>query len=136
MAENGTILLGRLVRLRPPFPPDLATAAVARGADPRKVPPAMNSRTCSGSKPGRIGIYMVGEPHAFLSYTHLDDEGHDGAIPELRKRLERSVRVVTGDPSFTIFQDHDGIAFGQHWPSRLDEALAGGRFLLPVVRPR
>src|SRR3954452_3184664 len=86
-------------------------------------------------EPGRIGPSVVDEAHAFLSYTHLDDEGHDGAITELRKRLERSVRVVTGDRSFTIFQDHDGITFGQHWPSRLDEALAGARFLVPVLSP-
>src|SRR3954447_15477093 len=86
-------------------------------------------------EPGRIGTSVVDEAHAFLSYTHLDDEGHDGAITELRKRLERSVRVATGDPSFTIFQDHDGITFGQHWPSRLDEALAGARFLVPVLSP-
>src|SRR4051812_5039433 len=86
-------------------------------------------------EPGRIGPSVVDEAHAFLSYTHLDDEGHDGAITELRERLERSVRVVTGDPSFIIFQDHDGIAFGQHWPSRLDEALAGARFLVPVLSP-
>src|SRR4051795_4476441 len=87
-------------------------------------------------EPGRIGTSVVDEAHAFLSYTHLDDEGHDGAITELRERLERSVRVVTGDPSFIIFQDHDGIAFGQHWPSRLDEALAGGRLPPPAWWPR
>src|SRR4051794_2271490 len=86
-------------------------------------------------EPGRIGTSVVDEAHAFLSYTHLDDEGHDGAITELRKRLERSVRVVTGDRGFTISQAHDGITFGQHWPSRLDEALAGARFLVPVLSP-
>src|SRR4051794_6837804 len=78
---------------------------------------------------------MVGEPHAFLSYTRIDDEFHGGAITELRKRLELGVRVVMGDRSFTIFQDIEGIEFGQHWPSRLDEALASARFLVPVLSP-
>ena len=43
--------------------------------------------------------------------------------------------MVTGDRTFTIFQDVDGIEFGQHWPSRLDEALASARFLIPVLSP-
>src|SRR4051812_32110047 len=43
--------------------------------------------------------------------------------------------VLCEQTIFTIFQDHDGIAFGQHWPSRLDEALAGARFLVPVLSP-
>ena len=30
---------------------------------------------------------------------------------------------------------HDGIAFGEHWPSRLDEALASARFLIPILSP-
>lgn len=29
----------------------------------------------------------------------------------------------------------DAIKFGQHWPSRPDEALAGARFLIPVLSP-
>jgi formylglycine-generating enzyme required for sulfatase activity len=78
---------------------------------------------------------MAPAPHAFLSYTRLDDEAHDGAITALRQRLELRVRAVTGDRGFTIFQDVDAIKFGQHWPSRLDEALAGARFLIPVLSP-
>src|SRR3954451_5428087 len=76
---------------------------------------------------------MAAAPHAFLSYTRLDDEFHGGAITALRKQLEMGVRMVTGDRTFTIFQDIEGIEFGQHWPSRLDEALASARFLIPVL---
>src|SRR3954464_9776807 len=78
---------------------------------------------------------MAAAPHAFLSYTRLDDEFHGGAITALRRQLEPGVRVVTGDRTFTIFQDVEGIEFGQHWPSRLDEALASARFLIPVLSP-
>lgn len=56
---------------------------------------------------------MVGTPHAFLSYTRLDDLFYRGAITELRKQLEKGVQVVSGDRSFTIFQDIEGIAFGE-----------------------
>jgi hypothetical protein len=75
-------------------------------------------------------------PQAFLSYTRLDDEGHQGGITALRTALELQVRIVTGDDSFVIFQDVDGIAFGEHWPKRLNEALAASRFLIPVLSPR
>ena len=79
---------------------------------------------------------MGGTPQAFLSYTRLDDQGHDGGITALRAALELQVRIVTGDDSFEIFQDVDGIAFGEHWPKRLDQALAACRFLIPVLSPR
>jgi len=75
------------------------------------------------------------KPHAFLSYARIDDEFYGGAITKLRKWLELGVRVATGDRSFTIFQDIEAIEFGQHWPSRLDEALANARFLIPVLSP-
>ena len=79
---------------------------------------------------------MGGTPQAFLSYTRLDDQGHDGGITALRAALELQVRIVTGDDSFEIFQDVDGIAFGEHWPKRLDQELAASRFLIPVLSPR
>ena len=79
---------------------------------------------------------MTATPQAFLSYTRLDDRGHDGRITALRAALELQVRVVTGDDSFEIFQDVDAIAFGEHWPSRLEQALAASRFLIPVLSPR
>src|SRR3954468_11825168 len=78
---------------------------------------------------------MAAAPHAFLSCTRLDDEFHGGAITALRRQLELGVRVVTGDRTFTIFQDVEGIAFGEHWPSSLDEALASARFMIPVLSP-
>jgi hypothetical protein len=78
---------------------------------------------------------MATAPHAFLSYTHVDDKALGGAITKMRKGLELLVQAVTGDRTFTIFQDIEGIEFGQHWPSRLDQALASARFLIPVLSP-
>jgi formylglycine-generating enzyme required for sulfatase activity len=76
----------------------------------------------------------VAEPHAFLSYTHFDDDFHGGAITKLRTRLEDAVRAVTGKP-FRVFQDKEGIELGQSWPERLDEALTQARFLIPIITP-
>ena len=78
---------------------------------------------------------MTNPPEAFLSYTRLDDEYFGGAITSLRRLLELGVQVVTGDRTFNIFQDVDGIEFGQKWKKRLTEAIATSRFLIPVVTP-
>jgi CheY-like chemotaxis protein len=72
---------------------------------------------------------------AFLSYTRIDDEFFGGAITALRGALELGVQVVTGDKSFTIFQDIDGIELGQQWQKRLGEALSEASFLIPIITP-
>jgi len=78
---------------------------------------------------------MTDPPEAFLSYTRLDDEYFGGAITSLRRLLELGVQVVTGDRTFNIFQDVDGIEFGQKWRKRLTEAISTSRFLIPIVTP-
>ena len=78
---------------------------------------------------------MTYPPEAFLSYTRLDDEYFGGAITSLRRLMELGVQVVTGDKTFNIFQDVDGIEFGQKWKERLTEAISISRFLIPIVTP-
>ena len=78
---------------------------------------------------------MTNRHEAFLSYTRLDDEYFGGAITSLRRLLELGVQVVTGDRTFNIFQDVDGIEFGQKWKKQLTEAISGSRFLIPIVTP-
>jgi hypothetical protein len=73
---------------------------------------------------------MATSSEAFLSYTRIDDEFFGGAITSLRKLLEQGVQVVSGDRNFKIFQDVDGIEFGENWQKRLDEALISTRFLI------
>jgi formylglycine-generating enzyme required for sulfatase activity len=77
---------------------------------------------------------MTAIPRAFLSYAHSDDEFLEGRITRLRQELQLAIRFVSGQP-FEIFQDKDGIAFGQHWRERLDEALAASQFLIPILTP-
>jgi CheY-like chemotaxis protein len=75
------------------------------------------------------------QPQAFLSYTRLDNEFFGGEITALRKFLELGVKVVTGQRDFGIFQDIDGIEFGQNWQKILDQAIAGARLLMPIITP-
>lgn len=72
---------------------------------------------------------------AFLSYTRLDDDFFGGAITSFRAFLELGVRVVTGNKDFNIFQDIDGIEFGQQWQVQLDQAIKTTRFLIPIITP-
>jgi CheY-like chemotaxis protein len=78
---------------------------------------------------------VTNQSDAFLSYTRLDDEFFGGAITSLRKLLELGVQVVTGHKNFNIFQDIDGIEFGQQWQKRLDQAIVSTRFLIPIITP-
>jgi CheY-like chemotaxis protein len=72
---------------------------------------------------------------AFLSYTRMDNEFFGGAVTSLRQLLELGVKVVTGDRSFQIFQDVDGIELGQRWKDRLGEAISASTFFIPIITP-
>ncbi|NJO37413.1 MAG: hypothetical protein HC871_07040 [Rhizobiales bacterium] len=64
---------------------------------------------------------MAEQPtQAFLSYTHADDDYLSGGITWLCDDLQHA---VTGE-RFAIFLDRDAIAFGQHWPSRIEAVLS------------
>ena len=73
-------------------------------------------------------------PAAFISYARRDDAAYGGRITGLRQRLQRMVAAAIGR-DFEIFQDCEGIAWGQHWRSRLDEALDEALFLIPILTP-
>jgi hypothetical protein len=71
---------------------------------------------------------------AFISYARRDDKAYGGRITGLRQRLERLVSSAIGR-DFEIFQDCEGLAWGQRWQSRLDEALGEALFLIPILTP-
>jgi CheY-like chemotaxis protein len=75
------------------------------------------------------------DAQAFLSYTRTDDEYFGGNISSLRKLLELGVRAVTGDQTFAIFQDVDGIELGQQWERRIGHAISSAKFLIPILTP-
>ena len=77
---------------------------------------------------------MPCHPVAFLSYARADDEYSGGKISRFRERLVETFRAVTGRP-IGIFQDRTDIAWGEHWPSRLEQALAETKLLIPALSP-
>jgi ActR/RegA family two-component response regulator len=82
-----------------------------------------------------IGISAVAQSQAFLSYTRRDNLFFGGQITPFREFLELGVQVVTGQTDFSIFQDIDGIEFGQQWQKVLDQAISGALLLMPIVTP-
>jgi CheY-like chemotaxis protein len=77
----------------------------------------------------------MNHPQAFLSYTRTDDEYFGGNITALRKLLELGVKVVTGDQTFEIFQDVDGIQLGQQWEKQIGDTIYSAKFLIPILTP-
>jgi len=75
------------------------------------------------------------QPLAFLSYTRKDDEFFGGYITEFRKMLENAVIVVTGDPSFQVFQDIEGLVIGEKWQKTIAEVIQSSSFFLPMLSP-
>lgn len=72
-------------------------------------------------------------PAAFLSYPSEADE--DGDVTWLRERLEKEVRLQTGQREFRIFQDRRDLQWGDSWRDRIEEAIDGSTYLLPLIQP-
>jgi CheY-like chemotaxis protein len=72
---------------------------------------------------------------AFLSYTRTDDEFHGGYITSFRKMLENAVHVVTGDKTFRVFQDVEGIVVGEQWQKKLKDVIHESSFFVPMITP-
>jgi hypothetical protein len=72
---------------------------------------------------------------AFLSYTRTDDDFHGGYITSFRKTLENAVHVVTGQKTFHVFQDVEGIVIGENWQKKLAEVIHESSFFIPMLTP-
>jgi len=72
---------------------------------------------------------------AFLSYARFNDQHDVDALSNLSARLEGEIRTVTGDDSFTIFQDRRNIQVGQNWLERINQALDSVTLLIAILTP-
>jgi hypothetical protein len=71
---------------------------------------------------------------AFWSYTRFDDE-HDGQwLTGLRAALQAEVQALSG-VSVEIFQDIEGIAWGEQWNAKIKSSADDAVFLIPVITP-
>jgi len=71
---------------------------------------------------------------AFWSYTRFDNE-HDGTwLTGLRAALESEVQAQSG-VHVEIFQDVDGIVWGEKWKDKLKASGNCAAFLIPIITP-
>lgn len=75
------------------------------------------------------------QPLAFLSYTRKDDEFFGGYITAFRKTLENAVHVVSGQESFRVFRDVEGIVIGEKWEQKLASVIHESSFFVPMLSP-
>jgi hypothetical protein len=92
------------------------------------------ARIFAGVKAGAYESMVEREPVAFFSYVRSDDDHDAGKISELRQHLEGEVKMQTGRP-FHIFQDRNDIRWGEQWKERIEDALFGVTFLIPILTP-
>jgi hypothetical protein len=78
---------------------------------------------------------MPADAVGFWSYARIDDEAEEGRIVRLARLVRVEYELLTGD-SLSIFVDRDDLEWGDEWRRRIDEALAGTTFFIPIVTPR
>lgn len=74
-------------------------------------------------------------PAGFWSYTHRDDELEGGRIRRLAEKLQGEYELLTGE-TLTLFVDKSDISWGEEWRTRIDGALTGTTFFIPIITPK
>ncbi|HEU5428761.1 MAG TPA: toll/interleukin-1 receptor domain-containing protein [Actinocrinis sp.] len=70
----------------------------------------------------------------FWSYTHLDNEYDHGRILRLAELIKREYAIRTRQ-ELDIFVDRTHIGWGEDWRERLNVALGGTTFFIPIITP-
>jgi TIR domain-containing protein len=70
----------------------------------------------------------------FFSYSRFDNRHSGEWLTGLRAQLENEVSAQTGNP-IKIFQDVEGISWGEQWHKAILSSLDATVFLIPVITP-
>jgi TIR domain len=76
----------------------------------------------------------MAEAVGFWSYVREDDEGDHGRILALADDLREQYRIQTAE-KLGLFVDRQSVEWGEEWKKRIDTAIAGTTFFLPVITP-
>ncbi|MFZ1158729.1 MAG: hypothetical protein WAO10_13180, partial [Candidatus Sulfotelmatobacter sp.] len=71
---------------------------------------------------------------AFWSYTRFDDRNDGKWLTGLKEALTAEVQALRG-VSVEIFQDVEGIGWGEPWMSKIKLAEDDALFLIPIITP-
>lgn len=77
---------------------------------------------------------MAGEAVGFWSYVQLDDAGDHGRVAALADDLRGQYRLQTAE-KLELFLDRESIDWGEAWKERIDSAIAGTTFFIPIITP-
>jgi TIR domain len=75
------------------------------------------------------------EAAAFWSYTHKDNAGEGDRVVKLAHDVQDQYGMLTGG-ELVLFLDRDKIEWGDNLRQRIDQALAGTTFFIPIITPR
>jgi hypothetical protein len=71
---------------------------------------------------------------AFWSYAHAD-EASDGRILKLAQDIEDEYAMISGG-NLKVFVDSKSLEWGDAWRDRIDDAVQGAAFFIPIITPR
>jgi hypothetical protein len=77
---------------------------------------------------------VLEEAAGFWSYVQADDDGDDGRILSLSEDLRAQYRMQTAE-DLELFVDRESIEWGAEWAQRIDDAIAGTTFFIPIITP-
>jgi hypothetical protein len=77
----------------------------------------------------------MAESAGFWSYVHDDDTAEGGRILSLATRLTAMYEMNTAG-GLQLFVDRTSIQWGDAWKERIDAAVAGTTFFIPIITPR
>jgi hypothetical protein len=76
----------------------------------------------------------MAEAVGFWSYVREDDEGDHRRIRALADDLREQYRIQTAE-KLELFVDRESIEWGDAWKKRIDTAIAGTTFFIPIITP-
>lgn len=76
----------------------------------------------------------MAEAVGFWSYVREDDEGDHERIRALADDLRQQYRIQTAE-KLELFVDRESIEWGEAWKKRIDTAIAGTTFFIPIITP-
>lgn len=77
---------------------------------------------------------MATDAVGFWSYVQQDNDGDHGRIKALADDLREQYRLLTAE-KLELFVDREDTEWGDAWKERIDSAIAGTTFFIPIITP-
>src|SRR5262249_32532265 len=73
----------------------------------------------------------------FFSYAREDDDDSDGALSNIRDRIQKELRQLLGrrKGGFKLWQDKTAIPHGKMWEQEIRRAVQESVFFVPIITP-